>query len=214
MTKPYDYTPDFTPSEEPCEAPTYVENRARLWDGGTYFRSRECGTDKNNIALELAAVSGVGYNFVLSVFVNGEFKERFTTFRGPLIVPVAPPPSESDPNPVAPDPYYDPSGIEELRGKVNSLSVIIEMRTRGTDVFDEGGVDDSGIQPFSRRNLMGGDGGPSDGSDLAQIRTGPERSLIIIQTTEDENGNPITPDANKRVQQWDGSKWITYIPNE
>jgi hypothetical protein len=116
-----------------------------------------------------------------------------------------------DPAPLPEDPPCSTSGIDELRIAIsNNPSSLVEMYTRGSDVFDPGGEDDPCLLPFALTFLSGGEGGPTDAASLATIRTGPDRSVIIIQTREDINGNPITPPASSRIQQWNGVQWISY----
>lgn len=201
---PYDYRPSFIPSDELCSAPTFVENRARLWAGGTFFRSKEVGPDGNEYVLQVVDFSSTpGKNHSLRITINGIEVERFDVFVGVSVI---------GEDPLATS--YDPPGFDELRASVNQHSSFIEMPARGTDFFDLGGVDGAVLTPFGNTFMTGGTGGPRNDSLLSQIRTGPDRTIIIIQTTEDQNGSPITPTPSKRIQQWNGTEWITYTPNE
>lgn len=105
---------------------------------------------------------------------------------------------------------YDGNQISTPNGTTNH-STLIEMLPRGEDTkYDLGGIDIGCLAPFAETFLVGGDGGPTDGAGLATIRTGPERSIIIIRTTEDYAGEDIRPPGSRRIQQWDGTQWISY----
>lgn len=100
--------------------------------------------------------------------------------------------------------------IPDLETQVNSTSDYIEMPPLGYDIYDtRTSVSPFGFS-FGPDFLTGGSGGPTDGAGLAAIRTGPERSIILITTIEDATGAPTTPPANMRVQQWDGFLWLSY----
>ncbi|TFH08279.1 MAG: hypothetical protein E4H14_06735 [Candidatus Thorarchaeota archaeon] len=107
--------------------------------------------------------------------------------------------------------------IAALRSEVENPitgSNYIEMPVLSYDIFDPRTTEDDtmtgGLTPFSRTYMRGGAGPPTTDAALAGIRTGPERTLIILATTEDDQGNPVTPPWYTRVQQWNGAAWVTY----
>jgi hypothetical protein len=107
--------------------------------------------------------------------------------------------------------------IAALRALVAS-SQYIEMPTLNFDIFDPRTTEDDtlvdlspgGVTSFSLSYLRGGSGAPTDASGLAGIRTGPERTIIILATSENADGSPGTPPWHRRVRQWTGSQWVTY----
>lgn len=114
------------------------------------------------------------------------------------------------------------TGIAQLRASIsNNPSSVIEMPVLNYDVYDtrtvendnvsDGTLPAGGLVAFSKTHLTGGSGGPTTGDLLDQIHTGPDRSIIIIETTENDDGSTNTnvPESRK-VQQWNGSKWIEY----
>lgn len=224
-------TPDAT---QDCTAATFVEWRSRLYAGGTFFRSKLPGREANLIELELIDSVGGGPspgNYILYVYFNGSFVERIPTtgdiFQGN-------PPIIGDP--------CDPNGITQLRDAVNGPSSgsgwtsngsnWVEMPTCDTggpvsNTFESGfapaGDDADCLSAFARTFMTGADGppialgSPSLGSPVggSVTRTGPERDIIILRTTEfrdglSDTGDVLEPDISRKVQQFNGSTWITY----
>jgi hypothetical protein len=198
----YNYVPDFavTPAGQvapDCAAPGYAEHRSRLFVGGTYFRSKLQGSSWNSI--QIRVVDNLNGTLTCSVTHPDYPTETYTVTQTAGALPEDP---------------CSPSGIGSLRTAIsNNTDSIVEMYTRGLDINDLGGEDDPCLSPFTYTPMSGGSGGPSDSAGLAAIRTGPSRSIIIIRTQEDINGNPVTPPASKRVQQWNGTAWISYCNN-
>lgn len=179
----YDYRPeDFEAGPTKCIAPLIAERRSRLFEGNTFFRSKEQGPDKNSIALE--CTSGE-----FRVYVNDTVVEQY---------PIA----------------VGPGGISALRSQVvANVSSIIEMPALNADVNDVRAEEDDdiiGLLTFNKTFMTGGSGGPTTRAGLATIRTGPERSIFIVSTTEDESGTDVSPDLAKRIRQWNGTQWISY----
>jgi hypothetical protein len=115
-----------------------------------------------------------------------------------------------------------PSAVAD--GQISTGSHYIEMPVLNFDIFDNRVVEDDtlldldpgGVTSFAQTFMRGGSGPPTDDTSLAGIRTGPDRSIIILATTEDSDGSPITPPWTRRVQQWTGAVWATYanlVPN-
>lgn len=190
---PYRYRPTFTPSNIKCIAPSFVEHRSRLTVEQMFFRSKDQGTETNLLELEIDSSN-------LYVYFEGVLVETFPATLGF-------------------------GGIAALRATISNPitgSDYIEMPVLGFDIFDlRSQEDDDAVDPpldiiaggltsFSRRFLRGGSGAPIDDAGLTAIRTGPERSIIILASTENSNGRPITPPWFRRVQQWTGSAWVTY----
>ena len=183
---PYSFRPDFTPSRtQKCIAPFFHEHRSRLFEDEMFFRSIDQGPETNQLELEIV---GAGLN----IYFYDTFVENFLTSSGT-------------------------GSIALLRAAVShpvTGSKYIEMPILGFDVFDKRLTEDDtatgGVTPFIRTFMKGGSGPPTDDAGLAGIRTGPERSLIILASTEILNGSPITPPWYRRVQQWNGYDWVTH----
>ena len=223
---PYDYRPDFTPSvdaEGPdCSAPGFIETRARLFAGGTFFRSVNAGATQNRISVEyVIPVSTI----VLNVYYKDVLRESFDSG----LTPEPPPPPLGSPPSAA-----DCTGTvaKALRTMVNGTSQYIEMPP-----IDHGGTEfgprlfqasngasqtppgDDCDNLFGPTYLSGGSGPPRTSAGLAAIRTGPERSMVILRRTEiitktaADPGLLVDPPANQKVRQWDGEEWVPYVPN-
>jgi len=201
---PPQYVPVFIASSTPCIAPGYEEHRSRLFAGGTFFRSNlllgspgteVLGTICNDISLEITRVfvSGGDYDYTLTVKYQSTIVETYGTYRQDI--------------------FNCGGTIDQLRADVNASSEYITMPDRDSDFEDTGGLDADCLSIFGESSMAGGSGGPTDGSTINSIRTGPERTIIVISTTEDANGAPKEPPTARKVQQWDGFDWITYIPN-
>ena len=120
------------------------------------------------------------------------------------------------------DPDVCSGGIGALRTAVNAGSSIIEMTSRGFDIFDRTPPGPSGlpntdpvnncVTAFGPINPAGGSGPPSGANQafLDALFTGTERSIIIIDTTENDIGASFYPSIQSHVQQWDGKQWIHY----
>lgn len=179
----YTYRPaQFTASNESCRMPVFHEHRARLTAGGTFFRTVQQSKSQNLTALELTSTQ-------LNVYYDNVLREQFNATSGA-------------------------GSIAALRALVNNTSTIIEMPMVLTDIFDSRTVENDGVggglTPFTLTRMSGGDGGPTDGLGIEAIRTGPERTLVMIATTEDINGRPILKRFDQRMQQWNGVNWLPY----
>jgi hypothetical protein len=197
----YDYRPTDRPSPSQSSAPGFVEHRSRRFAGGTFFRSIEQGQDQNNISIEAIIESST---ITFNIRVLGVIEETFVV---PQVFILGGPPLFMD---------SCSGGIDALRAAVNdgiTGSTIIEMTPRGFDIFDSGADPlDNCLSAFTDTPMSGGSGPPTAGVQgfLDSIFTGTERTMLIIITTESINGFPITPGADRRVQQWDGVAWVTY----
>lgn len=181
----YSYRPTFTPSNVKCNAPFFHEHRSRLTEAEMFFRSKDQGPETNYLQLEITGGD-------LNVYYYGTLVETFTAGSGA-------------------------GSIAALRSVVShpiTGSKYIEMPVLMFDIFDPRATEDDtftgGVTTFVLAYMRGGSGPPTDAAGLASIRTGPERSMIILATTEDLNGSPITPPWFRRVQQWSGSDWVTH----
>lgn len=194
----YSYRPTFTPSDKKCSAPKYIEQRARaetIFEAamipgdpettGIFIRSRSFGFDMNNISVECKPYPLITDPLHFIVYYNNVIVETYsaTTY----------------------------SSITLLRNALDTNKSLVELTPILVDIKDDKRiVESTSMFAFDMRNLRGGSGPPTTAPALASIRTGPERSIIVITTTEDNEGNPTTPPAYKRVQQWNGFRWITY----
>lgn len=203
---PYSYRPEaFVAGAQKCSAPKFPEHRARtdtifeppLVPGdpsttGIYVRSRGFGFDKNLISIETVTsvntppeIPGPVAPFTFIVRFDGEIVEYYKSTDYPF--------------------------ISSLRTATDTANSLIELPPILIDTKDDQRIAESlNMFEFAERTLRGGSGGPEDDATLKQIRTGPERSIIIISSTEDYTGASINPPAARRVQQWNGFRWITY----
>lgn len=179
----YDYTPNFTASDVQCTAPNYNETRSRLTIGGGFFRSVEMGDHTNNIAVEANQATGT-----FKVYYGDEIVETYSSV------------------------LFGPGGLAELRDKLSN-SEYIQMPSANFDVHDTRTEDDTeiGLTEFSLTFFSGGSGLPSTRAGRNTIRTGPERTIGIIQNRENLNGTlsligPI-------VKEWNGTEWVEYSEN-
>ena len=199
---PYAFRPQFVPSDTPSAADIREEHRSRLTAGGTFFRSIAQGRDRNQLSLEVTVVSTGPLTFDVTLFVRFGGGSPVETFMV----------TQTENN--AGDCIS--GGISALRSAVNSSSTLISMPSRGTDFFDSGMDAATGcMSAFSDTSMTGGDGAldPSVPADLAiilAIRTGPTRTLLIISTTENAVGFPVTPPPSNRVRQFDGTVFISF----
>jgi len=170
-----------------------------LFAGGTYFRSIDQGISENDISLEVTVVldTGMTYDVTLTVSILGTPTEVLAV---------------TQTEPVLPGPCT--GGISALRAEVNANSSIIEMYPRGSDFFDPGGADaaDNCVTAFADTSMSGGDGPPSNATQpfLDSIFTGNQRTIVMIDTYEDDTGFPSDPPTSIRIQQYDGTDFITY----
>lgn len=203
----YIFRPTFVASITPCSAPGFIESRATVFIedvlyplppaiNGLFFRSKFFSSTYNNFAVEN---TGTVFNIYdgLSIIRTypvlsgaGSIADLRAKLEGTYPFPYNAPDPDIEMSPLFPVGDYD------VRDTVRTVE-----------------DDTVGLFVFTKTFLSGGSGGPTDDSGLALIRTGPERSIIIITTTEDIHGNIITPPSNKRIQQWNGSTWISYCNN-
>ena len=186
----YLYDPVFVPSSTDCVAPSFSEHRSRLTIAGLFFRSHEQGPHTNLLEVEY-----IGTTF--NIYRNTMLVEGYTPIN------------------------TGPGTISLLRG-VLSASSFIEMPLFHADVNDsrteeyDGVINilhpTSGLQHFTRNFLTGGSGPPTDPVQLSNIRTGPTRTLCVIQTSENATGQSVQLYSN-RTRQWNGYQWVSYSNN-
>lgn len=196
----YDYRPSDRPLPADSIAPTFVENRSRLFAAGTYFRSIDQGTDENDISLEITVVPAGPPNVedvTLTVRVLGVIQEVIATQQTQPVFPAT----------------VCAGGIGALRAAVNTTSTIIEMQSRGVDFQDPLGTDVASncVSAIPDTAMAGGSGPPANASQafLDAIFTGRQRTIVMISTTENSVGFPITPPPSRRVQQYNGTIFIS-----
>ena len=207
----YSYRPDFiastpgSPSGNDCTAPQFVEHRSRLISGDAFFRSIDQSSSVNFISLEITESGG---NKTLDI-------RRYNSASGSPSVPVGSPIESEQFTVVAGvggSPCI-PDDIASLRSALEGSpgSTLVEMTVPvGFDIFDPRNDEVACLPLFNETLMGGGSGGPTDDAGLASIRTGPERTMFIIRSTEDDTGVNTAPPASRRVQQWDGTQWISY----
>ncbi len=216
----YTYRPTFTASSQDCIMPKCNETRARLFAGGTFFRSIIAGTSENFIYLGIT--NPVNNTFVLKVerrdVVTGTVIETETySVDESVMVGIPPAPDQS-------------TAIPALRNLVNTNSLMIRMMPRAIDatglvvtpppdMYDSTG-DDSTISIFSSIPLQGAQGAPSPPPPT--LRTGPERALYYVESSEYHS--PLYPgdisfdnsdghlSAVYKTIEWNGDlqSWIHY----
>lgn len=191
----YPYAPNFTPSNVSCAAPVYETHRSRLTTPGSsqasalFFRSRRQANDTNEIEIEIAPTT-------MMVYSGGTLVSSYPVTMGT-------------------------GGIAALRAAVTSdSSAIIEMPDVGVDIYDLRGIEsdgdgilEPGLSPVARSSLTGGAGAPEDAVGLANIRTGPQRTMYIVRSIEDFDGSDVFPPPSEKIKQWNGEEWISYCNN-
>ena len=194
----YSYRPTFVAGTSPCVAPGYPEHRARVTVAGLFFRSKEFGPDQNDISVEIPTTGINSGKFV--VYVAGSVVETYA-------------------------PTLGVGGIASLRSLITAnTNSVIEMPALNYDIYDTRSEEndtagdplavppttDGGLIAFTQTHLFGGAGGPISPAGLASIRTGPERSIVIITTTEDATGATVDVPLSRKTRQWNGEHWINY----
>lgn len=194
----YAYRPsNFVASSVSCYAPYFAEHRSRLVAGNAFFRSKSQGPSGNTIAVECVDIPSPTFN----IYVNNVLVRSYSVL---LIA----------------------GGIADLRAQLTNdpipSEVPIEMMALGYDIYDTRTFEDTneslvdpvtpytGLATFPHTLLSGGSGGPTTSEGLSTIRTGPERTIFILSSTEDAHGTDIFPPSSRRVQQWNGVEWISY----
>lgn len=194
----YSYRPEFTPGDQKCDTPLYQELRAR---SGLIKDHTHTPTDPTDVQGLFVRSRNVGYenNDVTIEETGTQFLVRFQS----TIVET-----------------YNLASYtttDKLRHALDVANSIVEMPPLHIDIYDiERTTESTTHFSFDEQHLQGGAGGPTNNVTLASVRTGPERSIIMITTTEDYEGNPVTTPLDRRTRQWNGFRWVTYsntIPN-
>lgn len=218
---PYAYRPEFVAGDPPsCAMDKHQELRSRspVGLGGTFFRSKNTGTAQNDLSLEMV-YDGIDDDYTLTVRDDGTIVETFGPHGGQG-APV--------------DGICPGNLIGTFRSDVNTNSTYIEMPTidyggesassSPLPIF-ESATDDAGcLSAFSETSLFGGNGAPASptvSGDPAetQPRTGPERTLYVVTSTEivtntpADDGQSYNPIPAEKIKQWDGTAWIDYEVN-
>ncbi len=212
------YVPNFTPSPTPCLAPSFIEHRSRCSAGGTFFRSKDQG-DFNDLSIVVTVTNvhttptDILDDVHCEVSKDGVVIETYDVEQTATYETSSTPAPDPDDPPIETSGYvYHSSGFINLRAAINgNVDSVIQMPAREYDVEDSGTDPDEMIS-FSG-TFAGGVGGPTDGSGIDSIRTGPTVTLIILRSTEDDQGNNITPSPARRIQKWDGAQWTTFTPS-
>lgn len=197
---PYTYRPKFLTGNAVCSALQTAEHRSRVMvtmDNSVdqlFIRSKGFGPDKNDIAVECTYDNLISKMFV---YVRETIVEQYVVTLGA-------------------------GGISQLRTQVNSnTSSIIEIPPLNYDIYDlrlmeyDGSgtpPDVGGLGTFLKQYFIGGSGLPTTARDIQAIRTGPERTLAIVLSTENSIGQSVISHSTStnRVYQWNGSQWISY----
>jgi len=180
----------FVAGDQKCVAPVYVEHRGRTglildpdWESPDPLNGLFIRSRDFGYQTNEIEVEGTSTHF--NVYFEGTLTEQYSLVTYPT--------------------------TQQVRTALDNANSIVEMPLLGVDVADEDRESESAsIFVFDSMRLMGGSGGPQDAHSLTAIRTGPERSICIIATTEDYSGEPVTPPPDRRVRQWNGYRWVTY----
>lgn len=205
MSCPPSYAGTYAPTPRPLpaqsSAPVDVLNRSRLFAAGTYFRSIAQGQGENDLSIEITVVPAGPPNvedITLTVRRLGVIQETIMTSQTQPVFPAT----------------VCTGGISALRSAVNGTSNEIYMQTRGTDFQDPLGADspDNCVSAIPDTPMTGGNGPPSNASQayLDSIFTGKQRTIVMISTYENFVGFPSDPPPSQRIQQYDGTNFISY----
>lgn len=198
------YTPNFIPSDIPCEIPVFIERRSRLLKNGLFFRSLIPGGQANNIsvAVLMGGENTIGQmvtqSISVKIYINDVEVETFIAHQQKNISVVG---TEAD--------HYNQTGFSDLRAKINANSLYIEMTERSYDVEDVIPNDPSDVIGFDKTAMTGANGGPSNGSIIDSIRTGPDSTLIGLKSTENAMGQNVDPPSAERIKKWNGTEWVS-----
>lgn len=198
------YIPNFTPSEEPCVIPVFVEKRSRLLKNGLFFRSLSQGQQSNDLSIavllggENQAGLAITQSITVKVYVNDVEMESFLAHQEKSTIVVG---TEND--------HYNKTGFVDIRMNLNAHSSLIEMPTRSHDIEDTINVDPNDVVGFEKTPMAGAIGGPSDDSIIDSIRTGPESTLFGLKSTENDVGQNVSPSSENRIKKWNGTQWVS-----
>ena len=226
----YTYVPTFVASNVTCAMDTYHELRGRVLDGtvgtgGTFFRTKNGGTEQNLLSIELI-YNSIDDLWTLTVRESGNIVE--------IIGPGSPPILTGQGDDV--ENVCTPNLIPDLRDLVNSTSNYIEMpsidyggvaEAAGSSPIFDSSIDDADcLSAFSEISFTDAMGEPTDAPSIVgnppetSPRTGPSRTVIVIVLSEIENNDPtdkgwsVDIPTTEKVRQWDGTAWISYVPGE
>jgi hypothetical protein len=233
----YNYRPDFVASNQDCIIQKSNETRARLWIGGTFFRSIEAGQAMNFIYVSIT--NNVDNIFVVTISkrspTTGLVTDTETYTVEEIITAGSPtvPPDPNVPGDTGTSGVPDQStAIPALRQLINANSKLVYMMDRAIDalgvpvnpppdIYDTSG-DASSISVCDDTPLANGTGAPTP--PPPSLRTGPERSLFYIESSEyhaplypgdvslsSTNGQLL---AIYQTIEWDGDSetWLHYTP--
>jgi len=168
-----------------------------IFGGGTFFRSKLVqpgdpdfqGSICNTIQLDISSdAASPTETFTLTISFEGTIVETYQVTQ----------PSNCS--------IMGGGQIGTLRSNIAG-SQYISMPTRGTDAQDIAGMDSDCLTTFS--GLMSGGTGPGE-NDVASIRTGPDRTIVYVNSKENSNGAPT---ASSDLIQWnyDTLSWVPFV---
>lgn len=213
--------PKYTPSSESCRIQTFDEIRARLTAGGTFFRSKDIGSQWNGVNIQLLVTSLTmgGFNnpsptthirwdnswTVSTDVVELTVTHTFTNYLDYYYV-------EQGEVEAMPPPACSIFAINDLRTQVNNdINGIIEMPTNDIPANWNASVNEDSIcllTPFNL-TLSGGQSGPVG---AIGVRTGPEKAIIFVN--QSEKNSPVgTLEAVRQLREYNGSIWIPFTGN-
>lgn len=194
----YKYRPDFKPGSEPCRIQIFSRARSRATPGNFYVRSKFQGPSANDITVQSTWYTGS----------NGTGSPTTDMLSVNSVVLTVTHPDFATEIYIASMSYddidleWDPDGITSIKGQLYNESALVESKT---DTKGNASLVDH-MPYFSTTSLSGASGYPSPPGP--SIRTGPERSLILLKSEEHPNGaGGKSIDA---MLEWNGFKWIEY----
>lgn len=189
------YIPNFIPSSEPCTLPQFTETRSRnVTSFGLFFRSKQPGdVSELKIACRLFGITSDINNNDVSVYT---FKVKFFENNNWSTEQTFTQKKNTTSNTIT------ESCINDVKAFIDT-SMHIESPVKNFDTQDNGS-EPTELDEFNI-TLVNGTSGPTDGSIIENIRTGPKYTMICITSTEDIQGNNITP--SQKIRYWDGIAW-------
>ena len=210
------YKPKFVPGPTPCQIKSFVMYRGRLLIGGTFFRNRhvgghhpqlQCQLLTNELDGNLQPIGPLVYTTELSLHKSVELHVWGVGKTG----------TPSDKKYYAsqtfivggPPDYIDTwtNAIPSLRSQINAKDPLVTMPT--SDVIEPYNTsEETYIIPFGPASMYVETTAPSTPAGLAQLRTGPDETIIFVTQSETETiDNGALQDVNA-LFSWDGTSWV------
>lgn len=231
----YNWRPKFTPGPQSCVIKSYVETRARGSTGPIFWRSKDVGAQWNSIKLTGTLGSGDGTGFLNpspsetdpnSSGWNNLWNNLDTIFEFTVEYPIDGYVHYyyAEQGTYAVNPTPPPDGLcngnnngawQDIRTLVNANDPYIESPSIDTPGgWDAGDLEltvTCSASAFTTTMLSGGSAGPAYPSDPI-VRTGPEKAIVHINSTERGQANGNQVEVNQ-TNEFNGRFWIPYSGN-